>query len=272
MNLENIKLVITDMDGTLLNSKHEVSSKFIQQFNQLQSLNILFVAASGRPYYSIIDKLKTIKNNIIVVAENGGIIADNTQVLDSKSMNNNQLFDIDNSIENIEDIVVIYCSKDKAYIKNTSIENLNIVKEYYSSYQLISSVSEIDNDIVKIALYHPLSSETYIFPFVEKFNRDNKVIISSPNWVDISAKGINKGNALRFLLNKFSITNSDVLAFGDYNNDLEMLKEAKHSVAMANAHDDVMAITKYKTTNNDNLGVEKILDVLIEQQLTSQKL
>ena len=79
MNLEHIKLVITDMDGTLLNSKHEVSDRFLKQFEILKSHNILFSAASGRPYYSIIDKLNSIKNDILVVAENGGIIADNIQ-------------------------------------------------------------------------------------------------------------------------------------------------------------------------------------------------
>ena len=205
MNLENIKLVITDMDGTLLNSNHAVSSKFLKQFKQLQSHNILFVAASGRPYYSIIKKLDSIKNDIIVVAENGGIIADNTKVLASKNIDSSKIKSIDNIINKIEDIIIIYCTKDIAYIKDTTPENIIIVKEYYSNYKLINSISEIKDNVVKIALYHPKSSENFIYPFVKRFNDNNKVIISSPNWIDISEQGINKGNALNILLKNYNI-------------------------------------------------------------------
>ena len=226
MNLENIKLVVTDMDGTLLNSNHEVSSKFLKQFKQLQSHNILFVAASGRPYYSIIKKLDSIKNDIIVVAENGGIIADNTRILASKNIDSSKIKSIDNIINKIEDIIIIYCTKDIAYIKDTTPKNIIIVKEYYSNYKLINSISEIKDNVVKIALYHPKSSESFIYPFVKRFNDNNKVIISSPNWIDISEQGINKGNALNILLKNYNIKNTEVLAFGDYNNDIEMLKEA----------------------------------------------
>lgn len=271
MNLKHIKLVITDMDGTLLNSRHEVSNRFLKQFEILKSHNILFTAASGRPYYSIIDKLKSIKNDIIVVAENGGIIADNVQLLASKSMDSSKLKTIESSVNKIKDIIIIYCTKDIAYIKHTSQDNINIVKEYYSKYKLINSISEIKDKVVKIALYHHISSEKHIYPFVKNFNSDSKVIISSPNWIDISEKGINKGNALNFLQKKYNIKVSETLAFGDYNNDLEMLQQAKFSVAMANSHNDVKSISKYETTSNDNSGVENVLDELIKQKSKPQK-
>lgn len=270
MNLEHIKLVITDMDGTLLNSKHEVSSKFLKQFKSLQALNIHFVAASGRPYYSIIDKLKAIKNDIIIVSENGGIVANNNSVLATKSMEKSKLKSIDNTIETIENIITIYCTKDLAYIKRTSEENITIVREYYSNYRLIDSISEIKADVVKVALYHPKSSEQFIYPCVKDFNTNCKVIISSPNWVDISEKSINKGNALKLIQEKYNIQTSEILAFGDYNNDIEMLEIAKFSVAMANAHKDVKAISKFETFSNDELGVESVLDMLITQKTKYQ--
>ncbi|NNK83259.1 MAG: HAD family phosphatase [Flavobacteriaceae bacterium] len=271
MNLENIKLVITDMDGTLLNSKHEVSSKFLNQFKKLQQLGVLFVVASGRPFYSIKDKLNTIKKDIIIVAENGGIVADSSKILASKSMSMDVVKAIAHAIDTFQDIITIYCTKNKAYIKQTSEENINQVKEFYSNYELINSASEINNEVVKIALYHERSSETYIYPYVKKFNTENKVIISSPNWVDISVEGINKGNALRLIQEKYSITKSETLAFGDYNNDLEMLQEATFSFAMENAHEDVKSIAKYNTTSNNDFGVERILDTLITQKTNYQK-
>ena len=74
MDLSKIKMVVTDMDGTLLNSKHEVSDLFFKLHQGLKDKNIQFVAASGRQYDSIINKLDPIKDDIIVIAENGGFI------------------------------------------------------------------------------------------------------------------------------------------------------------------------------------------------------
>ena len=65
MDLSNVKLIVSDMDGTLLNAKEEVSPLFLKQFERLKALNIHFVAASGRQYNSIAQKLQSIKDQIL---------------------------------------------------------------------------------------------------------------------------------------------------------------------------------------------------------------
>lgn len=74
MDLSKVRLVVSDMDGTLLNDKNEVSSRFFEQFKELQKRNIHFVAASGRQFQSIIDKLEPISTEISIIGENGGIM------------------------------------------------------------------------------------------------------------------------------------------------------------------------------------------------------
>ena len=69
MDLSQIKMVVTDMDGTLLNSSHQASNRFFNLFRELQKRDIHFVAASGRQYKSILDKLDPIKDNITVIAK-----------------------------------------------------------------------------------------------------------------------------------------------------------------------------------------------------------
>ena len=81
MDLSKVKLVVSDMDGTLLNSKGEVSALFFDLFKKLQKQNILFCAASGRQYHSIVNKLATIKDEIYVIAENGAIAKKGDEVL-----------------------------------------------------------------------------------------------------------------------------------------------------------------------------------------------
>ena len=72
--MQNIKLIVTDMDGTLLKSDHSLSSEFKHVYEELKQNNILFVPASGRQYFSIISYFEDIKDELAVIAENGTFV------------------------------------------------------------------------------------------------------------------------------------------------------------------------------------------------------
>ena len=268
MNFSKVKLIASDMDGTLLNSKHKVSTEFYTLFKQLKELDVLFIAASGRPYYSIVEKLATIKNDIGIIAENGGVIAYKDFVSSSLSLPTSRLIDIEKAIDKLNNVTSVYCSKDLAFIKPLNDENLNAIKEYYSNYRLIDSISDITTKIVKVALYHSISSEKHIYPFVKFLDNDLRVLVSANHWVDISDQRIDKGNALEEFQKIHHISFDETMVFGDYNNDYEMLKKAKFSVAMDNAHPAIKAISNITTSSNDDMGVEQILRKVIKAKQT----
>jgi hydroxymethylpyrimidine pyrophosphatase-like HAD family hydrolase len=66
---------------------------------------------------------------------------------------------------------------------------------------------------------------------------------------------------------KYGISRDETLVFGDYNNDLEMLDLGTYSFAMANAHPNVLRQAKYRTSSNDDFGVERILEKLLENPI-----
>ena len=70
-SMQNIKLIVTDMDGTLLRSDHSLSPEFNKIYEELKENNITFVPASGRQYYSIISYFENIKDELAIIAENG---------------------------------------------------------------------------------------------------------------------------------------------------------------------------------------------------------
>lgn len=253
------------MDGTLLNSNHEVSSRFLKIFEQLKQQNIMFVAASGRPYYSIIEKLNAVRERIIIIAENGGLVIENEEVLLSNRIKPEKLVELYNLVIHLEDTYPIFCTKNQAYIPRTSADLITTFSEYYNKYTFIDSFEDIKGDVIKIALYHTSNSEAHIFPFVKHLKPEMNVVVSGNHWVDISEAITNKGNALEFVQNHFEIKPSESMVFGDYNNDLEMLKLGDYSYAMANAHADVKAIANFKTESNDDFGVELILEQLISE-------
>jgi Cof subfamily protein (haloacid dehalogenase superfamily) len=264
MDLSQIKLVATDMDGTLLNSNHEVSDLFFELFKELKKHNILFVAASGRPFYSITEKLNAIKDDIIIVAENGGIVVENNNVLLSTPLAKDNLFEIEELVDSFSHIHPIFCTKNKAYFKNTSDTFIDLLSEYYPTYSVINSVNDIEEDVLKIALYNDEDSEKNIYPLFKHFEPNYKVKVSGKHWLDISHELANKGHALELLKNMYNIHSEETLVFGDYDNDIEMLTQSTFSFAMENANSNIKQIAAYETKSNNHFGVESILEKLIE--------
>ncbi|MBU2998183.1 Cof-type HAD-IIB family hydrolase [Cellulophaga baltica] len=266
MDLSQIKMVVTDMDGTLLNSNHEVSNRFFELYEELKKRNILFVAASGRQYHSIVDKLATIKDEIIVVSENGGYAKQNENEIVLTHLPSDAKDEIIKTLSNHSNMYPVLCAKDSAYLLGNSPEFVEKTKEYYAKYELIDNLYDFDGDIVKVAIYHFESSEKYIYPAVSYLQDQLKVKISGQNWVDISSNDANKGFALEKVMKLNNIQPHELLVFGDYNNDIEMLELADYSFAMENAHPNVIKTANYKTTSNDNYGVERILEQLINSK------
>ena len=263
MDLTRIKMVVTDMDGTLLNSKHEVSERFLAIFNELNKRGIQFVAASGRQYHSMADKLHRIKDDIIFIAENGALVKKQDQELSTTPLDQNitdQLLDI---VYNIEGAHAMLCGKYKSYFDGKSMRFLDQLKEYYSAFEIVDDYKSVSDEIVKIAVYHGVSAEKYIYPQVTHLENEVKVKVSGLNWVDLNHAKADKGNALKVLMKNYDITSHELLVFGDYNNDLEMLALTENSFAMANAHPNVKKVAKFETSSNDNFGVERILEQLL---------
>tara|TARA_R110002167_G_scaffold7531_2_gene35749 strand:+ start:587 stop:1384 length:798 start_codon:yes stop_codon:yes gene_type:complete len=263
MDLSKVKMVVTDMDGTLLNSNHEVSDRFFTLFEQLKQRGIIFVAASGRQYNSIVDKLAPIKNDIVVIAENGGFAMAGDQELVSTPLPNAQKNQILTLLEGVADVHPVLCGKHSARLLDNSPVFLEKLKEYYTEYELLSDLKSYTGEILKIAIYHFESSEKFIYPAVKQLEGALKVKVSGENWVDISSPNAHKGFALQKVQDLYQISRGETMVFGDYNNDLEMLALADLSFAMANAHPNVIKAANYGTTSNDDFGVERILEQLL---------
>ncbi len=263
MDLSQVKMIVTDMDGTLLNSNHEVSNKFLEIFEELKKRDILFIAASGRQYNSILDKLYAIKDDIIIVAENGAYVMQQEEELLSTLLPKNKQNLILETLSDVENINAVLCGKEGAYLTGDSEAFADLLRQYYSTFQIVKDLRQVDTEILKIAIYHFESSEHYIYPAVKHLEGELKVKVSGPNWVDISSPNANKGYALQKLQKRYNITPAETMVFGDYNNDLEMLALSDFSFAMENAHPNVKKVAKYHTASNDNFGVERILEKVL---------
>lgn len=264
MDLSQIKMVVTDMDGTLLNSNHEVSERFFDLFQQLRKKGILFTAASGRQYNSIVDKLDSIKEDIIVIAENGALVRERETELFATPLSPGLKNSLLTKIEAIEGAHAMLCGKYKAYFDGRSTPFLNELKEYYANFEIYENLNDVADEIVKIAVYHNRSAEEFIYPEMKDLEHLVKVKVSGQHWVDLNHVDAHKGHALGKLMERYELSSNEVMVFGDYNNDLEMLALADYSFAMKNAHPRVKEIAKYSAGGNNDFGVERVLERLLD--------
>jgi Cof subfamily protein (haloacid dehalogenase superfamily) len=265
IDFSKVKLVVSDMDGTLLNSKGEVSQQFFTLFKELKKRNIHFCAASGRQHNSIVDKLSTIKNDIYVIAENGGIAKKGDEVFLSNFLKPEKVLKLIPILREIEGANMVLCCNDAAFIESKDERFIELFQEYYHSFEVVENLMEIPKTtpVFKIAIYHFNSSEEFIYPVIKDLNNEVLLKVSGQNWLDISDKKANKGNALREVQKLLNITKEETMVFGDYHNDIEMMQEADFSFAMKNAHSDIKKLANYSTGSNDDFGVERILEKLI---------
>ena len=251
------------MDGTLLNSKHEVSRLFFEQFQELKQRNIQFVAASGRQYHSMAAKLHEIKDDITFISENGALVKKGSQELSVTPLDASLVNELLQLVGSIDSAYAMLCGKYTSYFDGKSKAFLNQLKEYYSHYEIVDDYASVTEDIVKVAVYHAISAEDYIYPKTKHLEEKVKVKVSGKNWVDLNHVQANKGHALQKVMDTQGVNADEILVFGDYNNDLEMLALAKYSFAMANAHPNVKRTANFETKSNDHHGVEHILAKLL---------
>ncbi len=148
MKLSQVKMVVTDMDGTLLNSKNEVSTQFFELYEGLKSHKVHFVAASGRQHNSIEDKLSSISEEITIVAENGSYIKQGDTELGTTLLSADDVKLLIPVIREAAGLYGVLCGKKSAYIEERDPKFQNILQEYYTKFDGFLKVNPKDYIVV----------------------------------------------------------------------------------------------------------------------------
>lgn len=258
-----IKLVVTDMDGTFLNDKKEFSNEFWKIHSEMGKKGIKFVVASGRQYQNLRKNFEKIKNEIVFIAENGSYVIEKEKEIYSRVLSKEIIKKYVEIGRKIPTTNVVLCGKKSAYIESTEIEFVREVEKYYEERKVVSDLLDtIDDEIIKITYCDLSGTEINVYPHV-KDERDCQIVVSGEIWLDISHLESNKGIALEALQKELGITYEETMIFGDYLNDLEMLKKGKYSFAMENAHEEIKKISNFIAKSNNENGVLEELKKII---------
>ncbi len=254
-----IKLIATDMDGTLLDSNNKINPEFYEVFEKLKEKNIIFAAASGRQYYNLVERFENIKDNMMFIAENGTFVMHKGKEILLNSLDRGIALELIKIGQTIENAYVILCGKKAAYIDNTDERFMEQVNKYYAKVKIVDDLSEVHDDILKVTICDFSGSENNSYKYFTDYNDKVQIAVAGEIWLDMMAKGVNKGLAIIKLQKLLNIKHEETMVFGDYLNDLEMMQSAYHSYAMENAHSDLKKVARFMAKSNDDNGVVRTI-------------
>lgn len=260
-----IKLIATDMDGTLLNSNGELPEEFFTVFKALKEKGVIFAAASGRQFFTLARNFETIKDDMLFIAENGTHIVYKGKEIAINPLSKEKAHKVIAIAETIPDVEIVVGTKEGAFIHKSSKRLLSQVKNYYLNYQVVDDLRAIDGEILKVSLCDFQGAETNSNHYFNDLREDFEICIAGERWLDIMEKGVSKGLGIKEIQELLGITYEETMVFGDYLNDLEMMKEAYYSYAMKNAHPELKEVARFIAKSNDENGVmDKIKEMVLE--------
>lgn len=251
-----IKLIITDLDGTLLNDEKQVPEEFWQMEKMFRDKGILWVLASGRQYYTIAEQFSDVLDDVYILAENGALVMKGTQQVHINPLDKELTHDLILRGRKVKEAWPILCGRNSAYVEDNYQPLLDEAQKYYKRLEIVDDLTKVDDIALKFTLCDFISSEENSYHHFKDLQHLCRVAVAGKIWLDMTSLTASKGTALNRIMEHCNATPDEVIAFGDYMNDRELLEIAHHSYAMKNSHPDLFEAAKSVTNyDNNNNGV-----------------
>lgn len=270
--MTEIKAILLDIDGTLTNSKKEITPKTLQALLSAQDHGVKLVIASGRPAKGLKqygDLLNMWMHHGLFVAYNGARIIDceTQQVLVDTTMPKDLVTRVLEHMKKFDVIPMV------TYGEFMVVEDVYhcMVSDYGREFNVIQYESRMNNyklmeveDLCKFTDF-PVNKiltagdaqylQEHYKEMRAPFEDELSMMFTANFYYEFTANGINKGSGLKVAMEKLGIRPEECIAFGDAENDISMLEYAGIGVAMGNATDQVKAIADEITLSNEEDGI-----------------
>ena len=290
--MENLKMIIMDMDGTLLNSEGIITERTYNALIKAQEKGIKVVLASGRSWKTLQafgKQLKMDEYDGYFIGVNGACI---TEVKTMEHNRISQLYpeDIKELFNYVKQFEVEVMGVQDSTIYNYIPDSLRELKRQYrienniaddvpwtgGTFKLIvdqrkgyseiydlPTLEDINVSVNKMTLCHTADVLANVYPkLLEQFKDKYNFNRTSPTWIEIAPQNVSKGNAIDILQDKFNIKPEETYIFGDGENDLSMFR-CGVAVAMGNAMDTVKAQANMITLDNNSDGIAEVIEKCI---------
>lgn len=264
----NCKLIACDLDGTLLCDDSSISNENLNAIHRIKNNGIEFVINTGRTLYEIPKELLNDADIRYIIHSDGSVIYDkaSSKILQSRYIDTETALKLFKLLDSFDTMIGFYVNghpvTDIKKLSCQSYEYFNIDKNYRSVMDLTRKgvenlekyISENDKiELINIFFKYPKERNHCAEILKEKF--DIQFTTSMDNNIEITAKSISKGMALKKLCDILQIKKENVIALGDSKNDITMFDFAGTSLCAGNASDVVKEYAdKQVCSNNEHIA------------------
>lgn len=268
--LSNFKMVAFDMDGTLLSSDHQLSSRTITAVRLIADAGILILLATGRMTSAVKKHLDKLGTSGLVVSHNGALVNNvkTGEIYHHRTISKNVISKVLELLKGKKTIVHfnfgdhIYFTKNNPYSKQYS-QDLEVSLTYSSSFSNLegepTSILLMDTkDVLKELLAILINDLNQSF---------SSTIMPWKNdvwWLQILPTKTSKGRGVLQAAVFLNITPKEIISFGDNYNDMDMLQNTGLGIAMGNAVPELKQIADFVTVSNQEDGVALVLETLLQ--------
>ena len=286
-----IKLIASDMDGTLLNEKHNIDKETVVAIKKAEEAGIVFAISTGREYDTVEPLLKenNIKCQCVLMNgaeyrdEDGNILEEinieqktateiihilQKEKVSARIFTNKGIYTTDTKEEALKEMTYRTLSFNPEFTQEEALEFAKM-QPYFVNLNYISNLDEFLNSEMEIRKFVAFHNNIELINKMKKVIGELEGIAVSSSFRDnmeITHVTAQKGIILAKVAERMGLKRNEVLVLGDSFNDYSMFTEFTESVAMGNAIPEIKKIAKYITDTNGNFGVAKAIYKVLEEQ------
>ena len=272
----DIKVIATDMDGTLLDPKGQLDLPRLEKIlDKLDQRGIRFVIATGNEIYRMRQLLGHLAERVVLVVANGARIFENDELLQAQTWDDAM---VDKALayfkgRECQDQFVV-TAMNGGFVKEgtvfTELDKFMTPEMIEKLYQRMNFVDEFDTSLFGGVLKMSMvvgeeRSDAVLQEINDLFDGHVRAVSSGYGCIDILQDGIHKAWGLEELLKRWNLKPEQIIAFGDSENDIEMLELAGISYAMENAEEAVKRVATKVAPANSQAGVYQVLENWLER-------
>jgi 16S rRNA pseudouridine516 synthase len=267
-----IQLVALDVDGTLLRDDHSLSQANIEAIHQCVKHGIEVVLCTGRGAPNALPVFQKIGLSGTIICHNGAatVVGDTLTILEQFDIHPTHVVAL---IEKLRDMALFFdvSTANQIYVERMTED----AKQMYDLFELvpssIQSLNDIQSDIVKVTVFEKdkLKLDAILSELETVIPNEIALVRSGDSFIDFMVPNVNKGMALAKYVKAKGFTNEQVVAVGNYNNDIDMLSYAGIGIAVSNATEDVLKIADEVVPSNNEDGVAYAIQRYVLTQLNT---
>ena len=258
-----IKLIASDMDGTLLDENGVVPEETYDLIIRLKQTGIRFAVASGRRLDTLCDFFEPIVNVVDYVASNGAQVLVNQKLVDCETFSHAALLRLRSVVDSHRNLHLAVFDRKMTYLMDNENHFMPELDKNLPNPLRVRDLPCPDTSIIKASIYVDDAVMDMAYILEREMGEDFVFAPSGRKWIDVMQRGVSKATGIKQVMAARHARAEEVVAFGDSMNDYEILRMVGTSIAMGNGRSAIKEISTKVIGPNTEHAVQRELEALL---------